>query len=96
MVNSSDEWNRNVVRIVETHSPHILLAIQTAVAKGDLPPEAVKLFWFERDEDGETQITPGELDRAGAYGDWPEDFSTVEMEAYLDAAENAMEEMRNG
>jgi hypothetical protein len=37
-----------------------------------------------------TQITSADLDEAGAFGDWPEDFAEVAMDLdnrYLSAAE---------
>lgn len=84
---------RGVRMVVETHSPLLLLAIQAMVAEGaeGLTPDLVKLHWFSRsEEDGSTSIASTELDQAGAFGPWPEDFGDVEMELerrYLDAAE---------
>lgn len=76
--------------VVETHSALLLLAVQTLVAEGKLSPSLVKLHWFTRDEKGETHITSADLDEDGAFGDWAEDFGSVELEAqarYLDAVE---------
>ena len=85
---------RGVRIVVETHSALLLLAIQALVADGKLSPEVVKLHWFTRSEkDGATEIQSADLDQAGAYGDWPEDFGDVEMvieKRYLDAAEAKM------
>ena len=81
---------RDVRVVVETHSSLLLLAVQTLVAEGDLPPELVKLHWFTRDENGATKIDTADLDEAGAYGDWPEDFDDVDLKAqsrYLNAAD---------
>ena len=50
----------------------------------------MKLHWFTRAPDGATIINSTDLDEAGAFGDWPEDFAAVAREAesrYLDAAE---------
>ncbi|HEX8070056.1 MAG TPA: DUF3696 domain-containing protein [Pyrinomonadaceae bacterium] len=81
---------RRGVRVVaETHSSLLILGIQTLVAEGKLAPELVKLHWFER-RNGRTEVTSRDLDEAGAFGDWPEDFADVMLEAesrYLDAAE---------
>lgn len=83
--------NRGVRVVVETHSALLLLAIQSLVAEGTLSPELAKLHWFERRrDDGVTQITSADLDEAGAFGDWPEDFAGVELRLqsrYLDAFE---------
>jgi hypothetical protein len=82
---------RGVRVVAETHSSLLLTAIQTLVAKGDLPPDLVKLHWFQRDpETGNTQISSADLDENGAFGDWPEDFGAVALDAeggYLDAVE---------
>lgn len=84
---------RGVIVVAETHSALLLLALQTRVAQGRIDPALISLNWFRRRDDGVTEITSGQLDEAGAYGDWPEDFGSVMMEAesrYLDAAEAAV------
>lgn len=84
----ADAANRGVRVVIETHSELLLLGIQTAVAEGKLATDKVILHWFKRDDEGVTKITSGELDENGAYGDWPQDFDTVEFDAdgeYLDA-----------
>ncbi len=76
--------------VVETHSSLLLRGIQTLVAEGKLAPELVKLHWFTLREDGSTEISSADLDETGAFGEWPEDFDTVTLDAesrYLDAAE---------
>jgi hypothetical protein len=76
--------------VLETHSSLLLLAVQSLVAQEKLSPKDVGLYWFERNKDGLTTIHPGDLDRLGAYGDWPEDFGAVSLEAehkYLSAVE---------
>jgi predicted ATPase len=76
--------------VVETHSSLLLRGVQTLVAEGKLPPELVKLHWFTLREDGSTEIISADLDETGAFGEWPEDFDTVTLDAesrYLDAAE---------
>lgn len=83
--------NRGVRVVVETHSALLLLAIQSLIAEGTLSPELAKLHWFERRSvDGVTEVTSADLDEAGAFGDWPEDFADVELRLqsrYLDAFE---------
>ncbi len=86
----ADAVKRNSVVIVETHSLLFVRAIQTLVARGVVQKEAVKLHWVERDATGQTQVTTRELDKSGAYGDWPQDFESTEMageQDYMDAAE---------
>lgn len=87
----ADAAAKGVRVVIETHSSLLLLAVQTLVAEGYIPPDLVKLHWFTRDEDGSTHITSADLDETGAFGDWPEDFADVELEVqsrYLDAAES--------
>ncbi len=82
--------NRGVRLVVETHSEFLLLAVQSLVAEGKLSPEKVKLHWLTKKEDETTKISSGDLDKAGAYGDWPEDFGKLSLSLenrYLNAAE---------
>ena len=86
----ADAAKRGVRVVAETHSSLLLLAIQTLVAEGDLSPELVKLHWFTRSDNGATEINTADLDEAGAYGDWPEDFDDVNLKTqsrYLDAVD---------
>ena len=86
--------NRGVRVVVETHSNLLLLGVQALVAEGQLASENVKLHWFTRRDDGSTKIASADLDTTGAFGNWPEDFADVALEAesrYLDAAEEAAE-----
>ncbi len=86
-----DAAQRGVKLVVETHSALLLLHVRTLVAQGNLDPGLVKLHWFSRcPEDGATSIHSVDLDREGAFGDWPEDFGAVELMAegaYLDTVE---------
>lgn len=82
--------NRGVRVVAETHSSLLLLGIQSLVAEGKIAPDKVILHWFERNDEGATDIRTAELDEAGRFGDWPEDFHDVSLETqkrYLDAAE---------
>lgn len=84
---------RDVRVVVETHSAFLLLALQALVAEEKLPSELVNLHWFQRDEDGATEITSTSLDEMGAYGDWPVDFGAVEAQLenrYLNAVEKQL------
>jgi hypothetical protein len=87
----ADAAQRGVRVVIETHSQLLLLGIQTLVAEGKLSPDLVKLHWFKRRNDGSTEINSADLDEAGTFGNWPEDFAEVSLEAesrYLDAAES--------
>ncbi|MEA5533325.1 AAA family ATPase [Crocosphaera sp. XPORK-15E] len=82
--------NRGVKVVIETHSDLILKRIQSLVAEDKIEPEKIKLHWFSRDQKGCTKVTTADLDKAGTFGDWPEDFSEVDLQEesrYLDAAE---------
>jgi predicted ATPase len=85
---------RGVQLVIETHSSLLLLAVQTLVAEGNLDPHLIKLHWFTRNpRSGATKIASADLDEAGRFGDWPEDFDDVNLEAqskYLDAVESAV------
>ncbi len=91
----ADAANRGVKVVAETHSSLLLLGVQSLVAEGKLSPDKVKLHWFKRrPEDGVTEVSSADLDKAGAFGDWPEDFSSTEMDAdtrYIHAAEAKLE-----
>jgi predicted ATPase len=85
----ADAAQRGVHVVAETHSALLILGVQTLVAEGKLAPELVKLHWFER-RDGVTKVRSADLDEAGSFGDWPEDFADIVLEAqgkYLDAVE---------
>jgi len=89
----ADAAQRGVRVVLETHSDLLIRRIQSLVAEDKLSPELVKLHWFSRDRDGITQITAADLDETGAFGDWPEDFSEVDLQEesrYLDAAESKL------
>ena len=77
----ADAAQRGVRIVAETHSALLLLRVQTLVAEGCLSPDLVKLHWFTRDKNGTTQVNSADLDEAGAYGDWPEDFDDVDLGA---------------
>jgi predicted ATPase len=69
---------QNKVQIIaETHSDHIVNGVRVAVKKGELDPEKVNIFYFNRDmEDGEHRVTCSvlKIDKDGRIDDWPEGF----------------------
>jgi hypothetical protein len=84
---------RGVRVIAETHSSLLLLGVQTLVAQGKLAPNKIRLHWFQRQDEGRTTVRSADLDEAGRFGDWPEDFDDVTLHAqkqYLDAAEERL------
>ncbi len=87
----ADAANRGVRVVAETHSSLLLLGVQSLVAEGYISPDKVKLHWFKRRDDGVTEVSSTDLDRAGSFGDWPEDFAEVDLaiqSRYLNAAES--------
>src|SRR3990167_1934529 len=51
--------------MVETHSEVLLTSIQLAIAKGDLNPELVRVYWIEARSDGTSDAVPVEFDAQG-------------------------------
>ena len=90
----ADAAKRRARLIVETHSSLLLLGIQRLIAEGKLNPNLVRLHWFQRDsETGKTSVASVTPDVKGAFGDWPEDFDKVLLEAqgkYMDAVERTL------
>jgi hypothetical protein len=86
--------NRGVRVVAETHSSLLLLGVQSLVAEGELSADKVKLHWFSRNKTtGATTVTSADLDEAGRFGEWPEDFDDVTLQAqkeYLDSAERRL------
>lgn len=84
-----DAVKRGVNVIVETHSSILLKSIQTLVARNKVEPSFIKLHWFKRSKRGVTRVISGDMDRMGTFGNWPEDFGTIEMaveKKFLDAS----------
>lgn len=84
----SDAINRGVRVVVETHSAILLRGIQTEIARGRVKGSDVRLNWFTRDIDGNTNISTCTPGKDGSFGDWPADFDDTSLSAdgaYLDA-----------
>jgi hypothetical protein len=86
--------NRGVRLVIETHSSLLLQGILTQVGQDRISNDKVILHWFERNpETGISKVESVEPDAVGRVGEWPEDFSDVEMRAtndYLDAVESKL------
>jgi predicted ATPase len=83
---------RGITLVLETHSSLLILGIQTCIADGVVDADDVALHWFTRDQEGVTCVESATLEKSGSFGDWPEDFGDVSLEAesqYLSAAERA-------
>jgi predicted ATPase len=86
--------NRGVRLVIETHSSLLLRGILTQVAENKIANDRVILHWFDRDKDtGSSAVHSVVPDSAGRVGEWPEDFSEVELKSdneYLDAVEKKL------
>ena len=71
--------NQGVRVVIETHSRLLILALQTAVAEGQIASDRLFLNWFSRDKTGQTTVAEAKIADDGSYGDWPVDFDTVEL-----------------
>lgn len=86
--------NRGVRLVIETHSSLLLRGILTQIAENKIANDRVILHWFDRNkETGSSVVHPVVPDSAGRVGEWPEDFSEVELKSdneYLDAVEKKL------
>jgi hypothetical protein len=58
--------------LAETHSENLLLRIQLAVAKKELPADRVAIYWVRQDDAGESKADLNTLDELGRpQGNWP-------------------------
>ena len=51
--------------MVETHSEVLLMSVQLAIAKGDLTPDMVRVYWVESRPDGTSDAVPVDFDEKG-------------------------------
>ncbi len=51
--------------LVETHSEVLLMSVQLAIAKGDIAPDAVRVYWVESRSDGTSDAIPVGFDDQG-------------------------------
>lgn len=68
--------------LMETHSENFLLRVQLAIARGELPPERVMVYWVQELEDGSGQADPITFDPLGRpVGDrWPPGVFSEDVE----------------
>jgi predicted ATPase len=61
------------VRVVlETHSEHLLLAVQLEIARGRVPPDHVRVYWVEQLDGGQSIAYPVDFDDSGRpQHNWP-------------------------
>jgi hypothetical protein len=67
--------------VFETHSRPLILAIQLAVARGELPPSCLAVYWLEQREDGSTHAAEVTFNhKAQPSSAWPTDAFADERE----------------
>lgn len=58
--------------VAETHSENLLLRVQLAVARKEIPADRVAIYWVRQDEAGESSAELNILDAIGRpIGNWP-------------------------
>ncbi|MEB3175738.1 MAG: DUF3696 domain-containing protein [Cyanobacteriota bacterium] len=72
---------RNIQIIVESHSEHLLRRLQRRIAeeKDGLNPDDINLYFCNSQPDGQSSITPLEIDLFGNIINWPDNFFGDEM-----------------
>jgi energy-coupling factor transporter ATP-binding protein EcfA2 len=71
----------NPTLIVETHSENLLLRIQLAIAKGELSPDSVALYWVRQLDNGASSCELIEFDDLGRpASSWPPGVFTTNLE----------------
>lgn len=70
---STGETNNQLV--VETHSEHLMLRVQTRIREGKLNADDIKVLYVDTDDDGSARVLDLLLDQSGEFLDeWPEGF----------------------
>ncbi len=65
--------NRKVQILLESHSEHLLRRLQRRIAEEVLSPDDTALYFCELNE-GESKLTPLNLNLFGEIDNWPDDF----------------------
>ena len=65
--------NRNIQILLESHSEHLLRRLQRRIAEEVFSPDDAALYFCEMCE-GESKLTPLEIDMFGNIRNWPEEF----------------------
>lgn len=54
-----------ITQVLETHSRPVLLAVQLALARGELTPDKVILYWVDQDDEGSSTVVPVTFTKQG-------------------------------
>lgn len=65
--------NRNLQILLESHSEHLLRRLQRRIADESFLPDDASLYFCEN-QNGESKLTPLELNLFGEILNWPDDF----------------------
>ena len=58
--------------VMETHSEVLMLAVQLALARREVPQESVVAYWVRQTEDGQSWVEKVTFDTRGQpTGNWP-------------------------
>lgn len=61
--------------LIETHSQNMILRIRSLVASGTLPPESIKIYFVDFDENrGISELRPIDVDAKGDVSFWPDNI----------------------
>jgi len=67
--------------LLETHSENFLLRTQLEIARGELDPKLVMVYWVRQLEDGRSIAEPVTFDQKGRpQGEWPRDVFYTDIE----------------
>ncbi len=70
-----DAWKKRDVQVLfESHSEHLLRRLQRRIAEEEIDPEDVKLYFCSTEDNGNSRISPLEVDQFGTISNWPKDF----------------------
>jgi predicted ATPase len=65
---------RGVQFLVESHSEHMFRRLQFLIADGKISPEACRLYFIDREEEGGAVLQRLEVDHFGRIQNWPRHF----------------------
>jgi hypothetical protein len=86
---------RDVQILVESHSEHLLRRLQRRVAEEVLIPQDADLYFCSTFE-GESRLTPLELDLFGSIRNWPEEFFGDELGEIAATSQAALRRQLSG
>ena len=70
-----DAWKKRDVQVLfESHSEHLLRRLQRRIAEEEIDPEDVRLYFCSTADNGNSRISPLEVDQFGNISNWPKDF----------------------